>query len=210
MTDSDSSPHAQHPATRGCRDQLATAHVARLMELARHQPATREWDRTDFRMDTVGICGGGVMGTGIAAANLLHGLRVRLYDASPEALDRAQATLSAEFVRQAAGAESAASLLQLCRAPEQLAGCDLLIETVAENRELKQRVFRQLAPHLAAETLLATNTSTIRLSELSAAVPDPARFCGLHFCNPVPMRPLVEIVPRIRPMSRRLRRRSRM
>jgi 3-hydroxyacyl-CoA dehydrogenase/enoyl-CoA hydratase/3-hydroxybutyryl-CoA epimerase/3-hydroxyacyl-CoA dehydrogenase/enoyl-CoA hydratase/3-hydroxybutyryl-CoA epimerase/enoyl-CoA isomerase len=134
------------------------------------------------------------MGTGIAAANLLHGLRVRLYDASPEALDRAQATLSAEFVRQAAGAESGASLLQLCRAPEQLAGCDLLIETVAENRELKQRVFRQLAPHLAAETLLATNTSTIRLSELSAAVPDPARFCGLHFCNPVPMRPLVEIV----------------
>jgi 3-hydroxyacyl-CoA dehydrogenase/enoyl-CoA hydratase/3-hydroxybutyryl-CoA epimerase/3-hydroxyacyl-CoA dehydrogenase/enoyl-CoA hydratase/3-hydroxybutyryl-CoA epimerase/enoyl-CoA isomerase len=133
------------------------------------------------------------MGTGIAAANMLRGIRVRLYDASNDALDRAQSLLFAKC-SQAACDASATSLMECCQTLEQLADCDLLIETVAENRELKQRIFRQLAPHLAPETLLTTNTSTIRLSELSTAVPDPSQFCGLHFCNPVHVRPLVEIV----------------
>ena len=126
------------------------------------------------------------MGTGIAVANLRQGIRVKLYDASPEALDRAHGDAAR---RSSARLRTAPAItirwLQICSTHEQLADCDLLIETVAENRELKQRVFRQLAPHLASHALFATNTSTIRLAELSTAVPDARRFCGLHFCNPV-------------------------
>jgi 3-hydroxyacyl-CoA dehydrogenase/enoyl-CoA hydratase/3-hydroxybutyryl-CoA epimerase/3-hydroxyacyl-CoA dehydrogenase/enoyl-CoA hydratase/3-hydroxybutyryl-CoA epimerase/enoyl-CoA isomerase len=109
------------------------------------------------------------------------------------ALDRALHTICDEFARLASAGHPDHAF-QICPTQDPLAECDLLIESVAENRELKQRVFRQLARHLGPAALVATNTSTIRLAELSAAVPDAGRFCGLHFCNPPTERPLVEIV----------------
>ncbi|MHB0957280.1 MAG: 3-hydroxyacyl-CoA dehydrogenase family protein [Pirellulaceae bacterium] len=193
MPESDSWPTAWPSTTAAGQEPPAAAHVASLIEQARGHLSTDEPTQPIVRVGVVGICGAGVMGTGIAAANLRRGLRVKLYDASQEALERAHGLLSAE-VLEPAGSQPAMPLLELCHAPEQLAGCDLLIETVGENRELKQRVFRQLAPYISAATLLTTNTSTIRLSELSSSVSHPAQFCGLHFCNPVPVRPLVEIV----------------
>ncbi|MHB8970849.1 MAG: 3-hydroxyacyl-CoA dehydrogenase NAD-binding domain-containing protein [Pirellulaceae bacterium] len=193
MTDSDFSPHEWPPRISGRDRPLAASHVARLIEQAKHHPAAQQLGPHATHIQTVGICGAGVMGTAIATANVLRGIRVKLYDAAGDALDRAQAMLVAELA-SAAGTPPAPALVECCRAPEQLADCDLLIETVAENRELKQRIFRQLAPHLTPATLLTTNTSTIRLADLSTAAPDPTRFCGLHFCNPVHVRPLVEIV----------------
>ena len=181
--------------------QVAAAHAGRLAECARNHPLAADLNGRSRRVQSVGICGAGIMGTGIAAANLAAGLTVRIYDASREALDRAAATLRNTVIPPAvAGGHarrtntSATELLMVCESVVDLATCDLVIETVAENRELKHRIFQQVGSRLRDDVILATNTSTIRLEELAQAIPHPARFCGLHFCNPVEHRPLVEIV----------------
>jgi 3-hydroxyacyl-CoA dehydrogenase len=193
MTDAELSPMDWPPATLGNAEPSPLAHVAQLTRQARNHPALFGLHESVHPIRTVGICGAGVMGTGIAVANIQRGIRVKLYDASPDALRKAHNVLRDEFSKLALSGHSS-QWVQICQTQDMLADCDLLIESVAENRELKQRVFQQLAPQLAPSALFATNTSTIRLAELSAAVPDPSRFCGLHFCNPVPARHLVEIV----------------
>jgi 3-hydroxyacyl-CoA dehydrogenase/enoyl-CoA hydratase/3-hydroxybutyryl-CoA epimerase/3-hydroxyacyl-CoA dehydrogenase/enoyl-CoA hydratase/3-hydroxybutyryl-CoA epimerase/enoyl-CoA isomerase len=130
------------------------------------------------------------MGTGIALANLRQGIHVRLFDPSADALRRAEAATAQLAVTNAPDT----GRLEICHSISQLAGCPLVLESVAENRELKRHVFEQLAQFLTPDAILATNTSTIPLAELASAAPSPQRFCGLHFCNPVEDRPLVEIV----------------
>ncbi len=168
----------------------------RLADVARRrsgQPA-----RVDHAaIQSVGICGAGIMGAAIAAANVRHAIPVQLYDASHSAIDRAVQAVREEIAAVAANIDPhppARSLLHICSQQDDLAGCDLVIESVVENRELKQRILEQLARRLAPDAILATNTSTLGVSELGNALHHPGRFCGLHFCNPVSQRPLVEIV----------------
>lgn len=172
--------------------RAAERHVAQLLTRVRGAPL-REPDLAGTpRLRTVGICGAGWMGTGIAQAAWEAGLSVTLHDASAEALERAGRTLA----RGSAPARPPRSeRLRLSVTPEPLAACDLLIESVVENRGLKQQVLQRLTPRLSATALVATNTSTIPLAELAAAVADPARFCGLHFCYPVAERLAVEVIP---------------
>ena len=141
------------------------------------------------------------MGRGIAAAALAHGIPVRLYDASAEALTRAVTELQTEFAadRQTPWTDllcvpEAERRLHICTQESDLGDCDLIIESIVETRELKQQVLRRLELASGPTGLLVSNTSTLPVTDLAASLQRPDQFCGLHFCNPVRRRQLVEIV----------------
>lgn len=140
---------------------------------------------------TVGIVGAGIMGAAIAREHVVRGLPVVLVDSSTEALRHAAGvcTLAERGTPSDAG--------RVCYSLSQadLAGCDLVLETIAEKRPAKQLLYGQLAPQLADGGILATNTSSIPITRLASGLAAPARFCGLHFCHPIRRRPLVEIIP---------------
>ena len=191
----------QLPAWDSASQERGRQNAARLADLASQRPAQRAASLPRSTIGRVGICGAGIMGTGIAVANVKHGIPVRIYDAAATAVERAVTAVLAEIdlpqIAQSgpdAPLSTPAALLSGCRCLDDLASADLVIESVVENRELKQRILAQLAANLAPSAILATNTSTIRVSQLASSLPDPTRFCGLHFCNPVADRRLVEIV----------------
>lgn len=195
-------PLTDLPVWDSAAQQAGRQHAQRLAQRAFQLPAAWSTPPSSHATKTraicqVGICGAGIMGAGIAVANLQHQIPVRLYDAAPSALERTVAWLQQQLpTRPAQGLSSSTSsgeMITACREQEQLGECDLVIESVVENREVKQRVLNRLAEQLARDALLATNTSTIPIREL-ATMPFPDRFCGLHFCNPVSQRRLVEVV----------------
>jgi 3-hydroxyacyl-CoA dehydrogenase len=158
--------------------------------IADRQPAGRR------KIGSVGILGAGMMGTAIAAAHALYRLPVVLYDANPNVLNRAGDAVAAEL-RRAGGHLTSESLRRLMRPSANLsdpANCDLVLESITESLSAKLELFAQLQKHLAGQTIVASNTSTIPLERLACGFGDPSRFCGMHFCHPVPQRPLVEIV----------------
>lgn len=148
---------------------------------------------------TVGIIGAGVMGVGIADVVALAGFHVVWLRGSPrpgaEALERL-ATQQAKRVARGklAAADAGAAQARIALATEvgAIATCDLVIETVAEAVEAKCALFSRIKPHLAPHAIVATNTSTLRLSELARDL-GPARFAALHFFSPVPAMALVEL-----------------
>ena len=137
------------------------------------------------------------MGTAIAVEHALHAVPVVLMDKSPEALRHAAAVAAGEL----AAVERSGERLPLRQTiaytlnDADLGGCDLVLESIVEKRPAKQAVYAQIRPRLADRAILATNTSTIPIARLSAGLADPGRFCGLHFCHPVRLRPLVEVIP---------------
>jgi 3-hydroxyacyl-CoA dehydrogenase len=148
----------------------------------------------------VGVIGAGVMGVGIAAAHLKCGLRVALSDASAEALARGteaildEATSDAPTDTTAAARAAWRTRLHAAAGYERIAECDLVIESVVENAGVKQQIYRRLENRLRPHAVLASNTSTLSISALAQSLQSPERFCGLHFCNPVRLMPLVEVV----------------
>ena len=146
-----------------------------------------------------GVVGGGRMGAGIAHALLLAGARVTLVErdqaAAQAARDRVATSVAASVARGQAGA-AAPLLARLATMTETapLAAAGLVIEAVPEDLELKRAAFRRIAAAVGAETVIATNTSSISLDLLAGQVPHPERFIGLHFFNPVPTSKLVEVV----------------
>ncbi|HSC20177.1 MAG TPA: 3-hydroxyacyl-CoA dehydrogenase NAD-binding domain-containing protein [Solirubrobacterales bacterium] len=149
----------------------------------------------------VGVVGAGTMGRGIAQIAALGGYETVLYDPLPGV-----ATESVEALRQALdkGAargrwseEDAAAAAQRVQAADevgQLAGCELAIEAAPERLELKREIFNGLAETLGPKATLASNTSSLRVGEIAAGVPQPERVVGMHFFNPPPLMKLVEIV----------------
>lgn len=155
-------------------------------------------------IDTVAIVGSGAMGRGIAEACLRSGLTVVLHDASPTALDTACSALATSLQRAAAKgqltADDAAQALEHLVPSEGLAGidaADLVIEAVPERLELKLAVLRNIEASVSAETIIATNTSSIPITRLSMPLVNPSRFLGLHFFNPASKMPLVEVISTI-------------
>lgn len=149
----------------------------------------------------VAICGAGTMGGGIAISCLAAGLDVTVIDTSAEALSRLRARIAAHLARQVEKGRlteaQAADQRQRLTASEALAavaGADLLIEAVFEDPAIKESLFRALAPHLAPGTLVATNTSALRVADLAQALPEPDRFLGLHYFSPAEVNPVVEVV----------------
>ena len=148
---------------------------------------------------TVGIVGAGVMGAAIAREHAARGYSVVLCDTDPEALRKAESARSTGFSRNdaqiLAATESRSADIRYTHSLADLAGCDLILESISEKRPAKQSLYNQLAPLLAKGTLLATNTSAIPITRLASGLPAPDRFCGMHFCHPVRLRPLVELIP---------------
>jgi 3-hydroxybutyryl-CoA dehydrogenase len=149
----------------------------------------------------IAVIGAGQMGSGIAQVCALAGHQVVLRDVSEAATARGMAAIAAGLERMLAKdrldeAARAAALANLRTATDAaaVAGADLAIEAVGENLELKLAVFRELAAACRPDAILASNTSSISLTVIAAAVPHPERVIGMHFMNPVPVMPLVEII----------------
>ncbi len=148
------------------------------------------------------VLGGGTMGNGIAHVCATGGLQVTLIDVSQEALDRGRATIEKNLGRQVAKerltqAEMDAALdrISLSTSIEDgVAEADLVIEAVPEKVELKRTVFAQLDASAPAHAILASNTSSISITEIAAATTRPEKVIGMHFMNPVPVMKLIEIV----------------
>ena len=152
----------------------------------------------------VAIVGAGTMGAGIAQVALEGGWRVALWDAVPGATDRALGRIRQGLERRAAksseanpAAWAARRLLGLTVAPtlaDAVPGAQLVIEAALEEIELKRRLFVELDDAAAPETILATNTSALSITTIAEVVGRPERVVGLHFFNPAPVLPLVEVV----------------
>jgi len=149
----------------------------------------------------VGVLGAGTMGRGIAQLAALGGYETVLYDVAPEL-----AEAGAEGLRTALdkGAErgrwsvdeaiEAAARVETASELADLAGCGLAIEAAPEKLELKREIFTSLAAAVGSETVFASNTSSLRVSEIAAGVPAPERVVGMHFFNPPALMKLVEVV----------------
>lgn len=149
----------------------------------------------------VGVLGAGMMGAGIAYVSAVAGIEVVLKDISLAAAEKGKAHSAALLEKKVArgqlSAEQRDATLARIRTAEQdadLAGCDLIIEAVFEDRELKARVSAAAQQVVGAQAVIASNTSTLPISGLAKAVPDQGKFIGLHFFSPVEKMPLVEII----------------
>ncbi|MDD2727756.1 3-hydroxybutyryl-CoA dehydrogenase [Malikia sp.] len=150
---------------------------------------------------TVGIVGAGTMGNGIAQACAVNGIRAVMVDINEASVQKGVATIASSLERlvkkdklSAADRDAALALVQGSTNYEDLKGADLVIEAATENLELKIRILRQLDGLLPAETLIATNTSSISITQLAAVTARAERFIGMHFFNPVPLMALVEVI----------------
>lgn len=149
----------------------------------------------------VGVLGAGMMGAGIAYVSACAGVDVVLKDINLAAAEKGKAhsaaLLDKKVSRGQLTAEQQETILARIHPTEDdadLAGCDLVIEAVFEDRELKARVSAAAQRVVGADAVIASNTSTLPISGLSSAVPDPGKFIGLHFFSPVDKMPLVEII----------------
>jgi 3-hydroxybutyryl-CoA dehydrogenase len=147
------------------------------------------------------IAGAGTMGDGIAQVAVMRGLEVSLHDAVPEALERGVARVHAGLHRGVARgrltaeeADAARGRLHATATPEELAPAPFVIEAVPEDLELKRALFRTLERIVDERAILATNTSSLSVTKIAAAIARPERVAGMHFFNPVQALPLVEVV----------------
>ncbi|MBV6409619.1 MAG: 3-hydroxybutyryl-CoA dehydrogenase [Burkholderiales bacterium] len=150
---------------------------------------------------TIGVVGAGTMGNGIAQAFAQAGFEVVMSDVAQAALDRAMKTIAGSYDRlikkEKMTAEQKAAALGRIQTATELAAlkdADLVIEAATENLELKLKIFRQLDTLAGADTVIASNTSSISITKLAAATQRPDRVIGMHFFNPVPLMALVELI----------------
>ena len=151
--------------------------------------------------DQIGVIGGGRMGAGIAQAFLLAGARVEVVEAGDEAAEAARGRVrdgleeTARRGKLTGEVDDVLAGLTLVDSPADLsAGTGLVVEAVPERADLKIAVLTAAEQAVGAEAVLATNTSSLSVAELAAALQRPARFLGMHFFNPVPASKLVEVV----------------
>jgi 3-hydroxybutyryl-CoA dehydrogenase len=149
----------------------------------------------------IGVVGSGTMGAGIAQAFACFGHRVILVDLTQEQLDRAMAGIAKSLEKllkkesiTSAQRDTALAVVHCTTDYAELGGCGLAIEAVSEDREVKKRVLGKIESVVADTCIIASNTSTISITELAAALKAPRRFIGMHFMNPVPVMQLVEII----------------
>src|SRR5438132_10792120 len=148
-----------------------------------------------MRFRQVLVVGAGQMGSGIAQVVAGSGRRVLLHDATPGAVERGLETMRKSLARLAEkGGPDPDEVLARVETVEDLAPADLMIEAVVEDAAIKKDVFGRADSVLPAESILASNTSSIPISSLAAATSRPERVIGMHFFNPVPDLELVEIV----------------
>ena len=150
---------------------------------------------------TIGIIGAGTMGSGIAQVAAIEGLDVVLVDNSEGALEKGFASVTRNLDRLVAkerltATDKGAAIRRITRSVgyNSLRPADLVIEAATENSALKTAILRQIDPLVRPDAIIATNTSSISITRLASEIGRPERFIGLHFFNPVPVMPLVEVV----------------
>ena len=152
-------------------------------------------------IQTVGIIGAGTMGNGIAQACAVAGVNVVMVDIAQAAVDKGMATVASSLDRlikkeklTAAQNDAALALIKGSTDYAELKSAQLVIEAATENEALKFKILKQVDELLAPDVIIASNTSSISITQLAAATSRPERFIGMHFFNPVPMMALVEII----------------
>ncbi|MCB0325333.1 MAG: 3-hydroxybutyryl-CoA dehydrogenase [Bdellovibrionales bacterium] len=152
--------------------------------------------------ETIGIVGAGTMGCGIAQLAAQHGHPVHLYEtdtaSAATASERIAGVVDRLVTKGALTKKAAQELLgriQVCRSIEELEPCSLVLEAISENLSAKQELFESLSDVCAPSCLFATNTSSLSVAAIAAEATNPERVLGLHFFNPAPVLPLVEIIP---------------
>jgi 3-hydroxybutyryl-CoA dehydrogenase len=154
-----------------------------------------------MNLQHIGVIGAGTMGNGIAQVCAVAGFNVTLIDISESALQKAVATVGKNLDRQVAKAtlsedQKLAALDKIRTSTDysSLQSVQLVIEAATENLDLKLRVLQQIAAQVSAECVIASNTSSLSITQLAASVSQPERFIGLHFFNPVPVMGLIEVI----------------
>jgi len=153
------------------------------------------------KVERVGVVGAGTMGAGIAQIAALGGFPTTIYELDSKALSRGMEQLRSALRRGAErgrwseqGAIDALERIETDTIIEGLKDCDLVIEAAPEDLDLKRNLFERLASVCDRETVLATNTSSLSVTAIAAAVPEPERIVGMHFFNPPALMQLVEVV----------------
>jgi len=156
-------------------------------------------------MEQVGVVGSGIMGAGIAEVAARSGCDVVVREVTAELADAGRARIAASLERavtrgKLAPADRDATLARIraTTSLDDLADRDLVIEAVVEDEPTKTALYRELSAVVRPDCVLASNTSSIPISRLAAAAQGPERVLGMHFFNPVPVLPLVELVPSLR------------
>lgn len=153
-------------------------------------------------MKNITVVGSGTMGNGIAHTFAQNGFIVSLVDISDAALQKALQTIAGNLDRQikkgaideAAKATTLDNIKTYTDVAEGAADADLVIEAATENREIKLKLFKQLSEVCKPDVILASNTSSISITEIASATANPANVIGMHFMNPVPVMKLVEVI----------------
>jgi len=152
-------------------------------------------------MKVIGVIGAGQMGAGIAQVSAQAGYRVLLSDvdqaraaAGRDGIAKGLARLVAKGKIEQAAVDEALAQIEPVASTEAMAECDLVIEAATEREEIKRRIFEGVGQVLGGGAILASNTSSIPITRLAQASPDPARFIGVHFFNPVPVMGLIELI----------------
>jgi 3-hydroxybutyryl-CoA dehydrogenase len=150
---------------------------------------------------TIGVVGGGQMGSGIAHVAAASGLSVTLVDVEPRLIDKARATIDKNLEREVAKGKrtaedkgAALSRLAATTRLEELAKADVVIEAIVENEAAKKDLLSKLDAIARPGAIFASNTSSISITRLAAATKRPEAFIGMHFMNPVPVMQLVEVI----------------
>ncbi|TWC30554.1 3-hydroxybutyryl-CoA dehydrogenase [Pseudomonas sp. SJZ079] len=154
-----------------------------------------------MNLERIGVVGAGIMGSGIAQVCALAGFQVTLVDVAVAALDQARNGIAGGLERQvqkgmltAEQREESLERISTSTDYASLANAGLVIEAATENLELKLRILEQLSAQVDAQAIIASNTSSLSISQLAARVSHPERCIGLHFFNPVPLMALVEVI----------------
>jgi 3-hydroxybutyryl-CoA dehydrogenase len=156
-------------------------------------------------MDRVGVVGSGIMGAGIAEVAARAGCDVVVREVTAELAEAGRARIAASLERAVTRGKLAAddrdatlARIRTTASLDELADRDLVIEAVVEDEPTKTALYRELSGMVRPDCVLASNTSSIPISRLAAAAQGPERVLGMHFFNPVPVLPLVELVPSLR------------
>ena len=153
-------------------------------------------------MQTVGVIGAGQMGAGIAQTFAQHGMKVLLSDVNLAAAERGKAGIDKALGRlvgrgklEIADAEATLARIQPVAELAPMNEAGFIIEAATENETIKQAIFGNAGKVLGPDAIMASNTSSIPITRMANWSPDPARFIGLHFFNPVPVMGLIEVIP---------------
>lgn len=158
----------------------------------------------NLKLQTIGVLGAGAMGSGIVQIAATNKHQVTLVDLNEEALTKASTGLKNILTRlvqkekiNQTSADTIMGRITFSTSTKDLAECDLIIEAIVENLEVKKKVFAQLESITSPDCILASNTSSLSIASIASACKKPERVIGIHFFNPAPLMPLVEIIPAV-------------